>query len=64
MVAILAGFGTVSYYNGSQDKLIREEYAKGHPMHGGVRYFEEGKLAKIDFPDGRSFVPEESGEEA
>jgi antitoxin component YwqK of YwqJK toxin-antitoxin module len=51
--------GKVWYYDGSVDKLTRIEYSEGHPMHGEIRHFEAGKLSKIDFPDGRSFVPED-----
>ena len=49
----------VWYYDGSHDTHTRIEYAKEHPFHGEIRHFENAKLTKIDFPDGRSFVPEE-----
>ena len=48
--------GIIRHYR--DNKMIREEFAKGHLLHGEVRHY-QGILTKIDFPDGRSFVPEE-----
>ena len=49
--------GEIRFYD--LGKLFRIKYAKGHTFHGEVRHFEKDKLTKIEFPDGRSFVPED-----
>lgn len=54
--------GEIRYYEGvraGESKLTRIEFSEGHLLHGEVRHYVDCKLIKIDFPDGRSFVPEE-----